>query len=1014
MPRQPRLTKQDLAHARRIAATPPTPPGSTYRIQFNSSFTFEDATAVLDYLTTLGIGALYASPLLASTPGSMHGYDVVDYRRIDPEIGGPDGFADLTTALRDRQLGLLLDFVPNHMGIVLGANPWWQDVLERGQESRYADYFDIDWQPLKSQMQHQVLVPVLGDHFGLVLERGELRLAYEDGSFTVHYFETPLPIAPPTYPMILAPAVEAVRAQLEADDLRLLEFESVCGAFERLPPNTSTDPEMVSERQREEIVTKRRLSQLLESEPPIAEAIDASVATINGQAGDRSSFDALESLLNAQSYRPAYWRVASDEINYRRFFAINELAAIRQEFPGVFADTHRLTLDLVGQGDVTGLRIDHPDGLWDPAGYFHDLQRGAYLARVRAAIGAGKKQPIDDEAWGEWQPELLALWEDVRSSETGATAGATQNLYVVVEKILEHGETVPPSWAVAGTVGYEFARVTTGLFVDQTSRKSLDDFYARYIGQRIRSDDLVYEQKKLIMRVALASEVNVLAHALDRLTEHNRRTRDFTLNTLRNAMREIIACFPVYRTYTVCEGSDVSSRDRRFVNAAVDEALRRNPASGRSVFELIRSVLLLDFPEDATPEQRDEICHFVMKFQQLSGPVMAKGLEDTAFYRYNRLLSLNEVGGDPSTFGTSVAEFHRECQSRAQKWPGAMLLSSTHDTKRSEDVRTRIIAISEIPREWRAAVNRWSRMNRKHKTRIAGAMAPDRNDEYHLYQTLVGIWPFAPEVPDESLAQRATNYMVKTVREAQVHSSWISPNEEYENALSRFVAGILEPKRRHQFVPDMTGFAQRTSRIGAFSSLSQQALKLTAPGVPDIYQGTELWDFSLVDPDNRRPVDFARRASMLQALNERAADPGLHTDLLDDLPSGAIKLFVTQRILKHRAHHHEVYAEGDYTPLETAGAHAERIIAFRRQTPTSELVIVAPRLVEALLKGDRTAPIGDVWEDTTVSIPGSRTYTDVFTGRHVKCISPDETACSVSDLLAAFPVAVLWDSGSRS
>ena len=858
-----------------------SPPRATYRLQLNESFPLAAAREIVPYLAQLGISHVYASPIWASTRGSMHGYDVVDNARVDDELGGREQLDALSAELDAHGMSLILDVVPNHMGIGGGANAWWQDVLENGRASDYAAFFDIDWRPLKHELRNQVLVPVLGDQFGNILERGELRLVCENGAFSIDYYGTPFPIAPTSYPLLLQPVLLAVQNAYPGDAFPLLELESAIAVFERLASNDDTDPVLLAERRREQLLSKHRLAALIATEVPMRDALANVLERVNGTIGDPASFDELEALLDAQSYRLAYWRVAAEEINYRRFFAINDLAAIRQEEPAVFDATHHLLLSLIGNGQVSGVRIDHPDGLWDPAGYLQTLQRAAFLRRVRAAADGRRSKPVDDATWNTWQPELDEIW---------ANRTVNDPLYLVVEKILEAGEQLPKDWPVAGTVGYEFARIVTGLFVQPANRRLFDQIYTRFAGDRTNLADIVYEQKRRIMQVALVSEINVLARALDRLTEQNRRTRDFTLNNLRYALREVIASFPVYRTYLTCDDSPIDARERRYIDRAVDSARRRNPALDPGVFEFIRGILQLRFPEDASPAERDAICRFVMKFQQLTGPVMAKGVEDTAFYRYNRLLSLNEVGGDPSAFGASVAEFHQDAVARTRRWPSALLSSSTHDTKRSEDVRARISALSELPREWRAAVNRWSRMNRRHKTRLHGQAAPDRNDEYHLYQTLVGVWPFDDAVPDATLRERVTEYMIKAVREAQVHTSWVNPDEAYEAALTNFVSALLDPGPENAFLDDFRSFIPPVMRIGAFSSLAQQLLKLTAPGVPDIYQGTELWDFSLVDPDNRRPVDYERRNALLDELLANPPSPDRAAELLADLPSGRIKL----------------------------------------------------------------------------------------------------------------------------
>jgi (1->4)-alpha-D-glucan 1-alpha-D-glucosylmutase len=963
-------------------------PRATYRLQFHKEFTFRDAERLAPYLAALGISHLYASPVFRANPGSMHGYDVVDYGQLNPEIGDEADFNALVEALHRHEMGLILDFVPNHMGIASGRNAWWQDVLENGRASPYAGYFDIDWQPLKPELQDQVLLPVLGDHYGIVLEQGELELRFEDGDFKIWYYELPLPVAPSTYPQILRLPLEALAEQFAADDLPFLEYQSVVGAFDRLAAR-GEEPLPVDERIREQLLTKRRLALLLAESEPIAAAVKAAVRTMNGVAGEPSSFDALDALIEAQFYRLSSWRVAAEEINYRRFFAINELAAIRQEEPEVFARTHELLLRLIAEGKVDGVRIDHPDGLWDPTGYFRDLQRAAFLSKARAAS--------PDEDWDRIEPALSEWWD--RQLAEGGDPSNLEPVYLVVEKIVEHGERVPTEWLIDGTVGYEFAHAAGGLLVDSANRKAFDELYGRFAGDMPKFADLVYSRKQLMMRVALVSELNVLARELDRLSEHHRRTRDFTLNALRFALREIIVCFPVYRTYVTCDRPEIDERDRRFVEHAVREAIRRNPAIDRGVFAFIRDILLLNPMRELSDEQRDDHCRFVMKFQQLTGPVMAKGLEDTAFYIYNRLTSLNEVGGDPATFGVSPEDFHRQCLERTRLWPNAMLTSSTHDTKRSEDVRARISALSEMPREWRSALNRWARFNRKHKTRVEGAQAPDRNDEYLFYQALLGVWPFGAIEAEETLVERLNDYMLKAIHEAQTHSSWINPNEEYDGAVSAFVRGALSSAST-DFLVDFREFHARIARLGVFNALTQQLLKLTAPGVPDIYQGTELWDFSLVDPDNRRPVDFderIHRADMPEPSVEFAAE------LIQSSDDGRIKLYVTRRALDCRRSNPELFAHGDYAPLHATGHLAAHVIAYARRHGDAEIVVVAPRLVEGILRGKFEPPVGELWGDAQLPLGGVR-YRNIFTGQ---TLEPEAGFAPMSEILASFPVAIL-------
>ncbi|MDP9366041.1 MAG: malto-oligosyltrehalose synthase, partial [Chloroflexota bacterium] len=906
-------------------------PLATYRVQFNAGFGFRDAEKIVPYLAELGVDTLYASPIFRANPGSTHGYDVVDYGRLNPEIGDEADFDALVAALRRHGMGLLLDVVPNHMGIASGRNGWWLDLLENGRFSPYADFFDVDWRPLNPALRGKVLLPILGDRYGEVLERGELRLCLEEGAFTVRYYETPLPVAPPTYPLVLRHRLDDLVEALPADDLELLELQSIVTALERLPGGeigaAPTSVDEVAERQREQVVAKRRLAELMRALAPVREAVEASVVAFNGTLGDSASFDLLDGLLAAQAYRLAFWRVAAEEINYRRFFAINELAAIRQEVPAVFAASHALLLRLVAEGKVAGVRIDHPDGLWDPAGYFRALQIAVGGGTV--SKGAEGAEQNDGASSSNSAPGSAAtsLGSSAPSSSAPSAPSETPPplpLYLVAEKILEHGEGVPEEWAVHGTVGYEFAAAATGLFVDGTNRRAFDELYGRFLGEKPSYPDLVYQCKLLMMRTALVSEVNILAQALNRIADQDRHSRDFTLNTLRDALRETIACFPVYRTYVLCEEGVVSERDRRYVEAAVAEARRRNPAIDPSVFAFLEDVLLLRHPADLDEAQRAERCRFGMKFQQLTGPVMAKGVEDTAFYRFNRLVSLNEVGGDPSRFGTTLAEFHRQNAERRRRRPHGLLASSTHDTKRSEDVRARIDVLSELPREWRAALNRWARLNRRHKTRIGGRPAPDRADEYLLYQTLLGAWPDEAEGRDGAeFADRIVAYLEKATREAQRRTDWTNPDEAYEEATRRFVRALLDPETGGPFLEDLASLRATVVHAGAFNALAQLLLKLSAPGVPDLYQGTELWDLSLVDPDNRRPVDFAERARLARALARRRTTSALARELVATKADGRIKLYLAQRALACRRERPDLFADGEYVPLAARGERAE-------------------------------------------------------------------------------------------
>ncbi len=677
-------------------------PTATYRWQFNRTFTFNDARELVPYLHELGISDCYASPYFQARPESLHGYDITDHNKLNAAIGSRAEYNAFVAELHARGMGQLLDFVPNHMGVGEPRNQWWMDVLENGPSSVYAPYFDIDWHPLKSDLAGKVLLPILGDQYGRVLERGELQVRYEAGAFFLSYFDHEFPIAPGTYRHVLEIALEFLEPHREEDFYP--EFQSIITALENLPRRNETDPERVELRAREKEVVKRRLDRRCAEAPPVQEAIAQAVAKMNGTPGDARSFDPLDELLNDQAYRLSYWRVAAEEINYRRFFDINDLAAIRMELPEVFDATHELLLELVGARAVTGLRIDHPDGLYRPKEYFAKLQQ-------RCAEAMGGTVPPDGRA-----------------------------IYLVVEKILSGHEMLPADWPVHGTTGYEFGRLVNSLLVDRANEDAITKTYRRFIGSSVHFGHLVYAKKRLVMRLSLANDVKVLGSMLDRLSEKNRWFRDFTLDALERAVSETIACFPVYRTYATPD-APVSDADRSVIERAVSEAKRRNPAIEESVFHFLRDILLFRFPENLDDEARAEHAHFVLKFQQSTGPIMAKGLEDTAFYIYNRLAALNEVGGEPQQFGVTLEEFHARNLEVQRAWPSTLLTTSTHDTKRSEDVRARMAAISEVPHLWQKALGRWRTINRRAKREVDETDAPDANEEYLLYQTLLGTWP---------------------------------------------------------------------------------------------------------------------------------------------------------------------------------------------------------------------------------------------------------------------------------
>lgn len=949
----------------------PSIPSSTYRLQFNKGFTFTQAREIVAYLDNLGISHCYSSPYFMASPDSSHGYDIADHNKLNPAIGSREEYDAFVEELRRFGMGQVVDFVPNHMGIADSLNRWWMDVLENGPGSVYAPYFDIDWLPLKDELRGKVLLPILGDQYGRALERGELEVAFQSGSFFVKYYGTRLPVAPRTHVHVLRKALDLAIAgqppegvsptpQGETADPGITELRSILTALDHLPSRNEVEPEKVEERLREKEVIRLRLARLCDEQPHIAEAVQNSLKEINGTVGNARSFDALDALLSAQPYRLSYWKVAAEEINYRRFFDINNLAAIRMERKDVFDATHRFIFELIASGAVTGLRIDHVDGLWNPREYLEQLQKGC-----------------------------AALFD---------LDPASRGLYLLVEKILIGSEPLRQDWPVHGTTGYDFTIQAISVLVDSTAEKPITSAYQRFVGEAIRFEDMVYETKRQTMRLSLASEINVLGSILNRLSEQNRWYRDFTLNALTTAVREVIACFPVYRTYLV-PGEETSEEDRQIIHRAVAAAKRRNPALERSIFDFLRDILLMRFPENINEEAREEHVRFVLKFQQCTGPIMAKGLEDTAFYIYNRLVALNEVGGEPQKFGSSVEAYHRLCLRRHADSPNAMLATSTHDTKRSEDTRARIAAISEMPGEWKQALQRWKSANRKSKRAVEGRFAPDANEEYLLYQMLLGTWPLQPMSGEErqGYVVRIQDYMTKAIKEAKVNSSWIEPNEPWDEAVRSFVAAILEPGARNKFLPSFASLADRIAQAGAINSLSQVTLKCTTPGVPDIYQGTEIWDFSMVDPDNRRPVDYAARARMIDDL--ASAHP---PQLFESWRSGAIKLFVTRTLLRFRRENAALFAEGSYTPLEVSGAFMDCCIAFRREWADQVLVVAVPRLASRV----GFPPIGELWQDTAL-VGAVPTLRNLFTGGE---IVSSEQGVSLSQVFADFPVAVLIGS----
>jgi (1->4)-alpha-D-glucan 1-alpha-D-glucosylmutase len=932
-------------------------PRATYRLQLGAGLDFAAVAELGPYLARLGVSHVYLSPPFQARRGSTHGYDVADHRVISAELGGRDGFAAMAGRLAELGLEVIVDFVPNHMGVG-HDNPWWCEVLAWGPRAPHAETFDIDWRSAVGHLEGKVLVPMLGDHYGEILARGELAIGYDGGELSARYFEHRFPLSPPTYAMVFetdtgVDALDAILAELRG--LGAVDSAAVLGGrfIERAA-------ELCAE-----------LATLAAKEQKVAAAIETALAKVNNEP----SRNRLHEILEAQHFRLAYWRVAADEINYRRFFNINELAGLRVEISEVFDRTHSGLLGLIDDGLVSGVRVDHIDGLFDPGGYLREL---------RAAARERGLEP-----------------------------------YVVVEKILAEHEHMRDDWEVEGTTGYEFLSEVVELLVDPAGEARLRGLYRRQAGAPLDLDESFYRAKIDVIDGLLSAELNVLAAALDRISERNRSTRDFTRTGLREALRQVVACFPVYRTYLGPEGAP-GDDDRRDIAWAVAAARRRVPRIDASVFDFVEAAMLCELPGSLEAGYDPlEVRRFALKLQQYTGPVMAKAIEDTAFYRHPLLLALNDVGTDPRRFGVSAAGFHLRQQRRAQRHPASMLTTSTHDTKRGEDARARIAALSEVAGEWSRRVRRWDQLNRSRRQLVGDRRAPSRLESYLLYQTMIGSWPVDPaertgfagrgeqspakpsnndfagrgeqspaKPSNNDFAERMAAYAIKALREAKQSSSWSRPDGAYEEAVAEFVRRVLDGSGPNVFLDDFAPFADEIAARGAVNSLTQLVLKLTCPGVPDVYQGSELWDLSLVDPDNRRPVDFARRAALLDHIS--GADPAA---LLASWRDGRIKAYVLCRLLSLRAEHPELFAAGDYRPLSIDGASAGSAIAFERSGGGASITVCAARLAGSV----GIPPIGDRWGDTAIA--AGVTGTEILTGAPARP--------RLAELLSVLPVAVV-------
>lgn len=947
--------------------TPAKAPLSTYRVQFNKDFRFLDCRDIVPYLHALGIGALYSSPRFRARRGSEHGYDVASPLRVNSELGTDEEFDDLCAKLHNYGLGLILDIVPNHMA-ASHENPWWTDVLEHGPSSPYAHYFDIDWNPVVSKsamlQEGKLLLPVLGDLYGNILERGELTLGIDETGFFLRYWERKLPLDPATWDPLLAAWSERIQHDAKKKREPKAAIERIRRIVEAIPPRTATAPEEVSRRLRDAFTAQEQAFLLFRDHFDARMAIESVLREISQ---DKLQMHAL---LEAQGYRLAFWKIAFEEINYRRFFDINDLVCIRVEEEDVFVARHQVILELLAEGKVTGLRVDHVDGLLDPETYLHRLQSGA------------------------------------------SQVAGDSPVYLIVEKILGRDEQLSPDWPTCGTTGYDFLSATNDLLIDNAGLRDLETIYAEFTGQIETFSDVCYERNKQVIWQLFTAEAHALGHHLGKLAAEDWLARDVPMTELLEALVETTACLPIYRSYI--RSPSIGSHDRRYIDKALSMARRRTTDAeiGDPAFEFLRRVLLLDAP-DEKPELRDSYLRFVMHWQQFSGPVMAKGLEDTAGYVHNSLISRNEVGTDPlrNQPPLDVPGFHRFLQQRAQHWPHSMNASSTHDTKRSEDARARLHVLSEIPEEWQKSLLRWRRLNQSLKSTVKGLSVPAPEEEVLLYQTLLGSWPLDP-AEHENYPSRVQEFLLKAAREAKTYTAWVLPDEQHEKSLLRFAEQILSPDA-HSFRNDFLRLQRKLAWHGMLNSLSQLLVKITAPGVPDFYQGCELWDFSMVDPDNRRLVDYQHRIQMLEDIRrEHGSSPRrFFSKLLKNWQDGRIKLFLTDRALDSRRANPDLYQQGRYIPLQAFGPSEASVCAFARQHQNQWTVTAIPRLTTRLSPTGRW-PLGEkTWMDTAIEIPSDApdTWQNILTGETISAYTSADghKALALSSLLRSFPCALL-------
>jgi (1->4)-alpha-D-glucan 1-alpha-D-glucosylmutase len=944
------------------------PISATYRLQFDKGFTFREAAKLLDYLEELGVTHLYASPILRAKRDSTHGYDVIDPTRLNPELGTEADFYALKEELQKRGMGLILDMVPNHMS-ASSENAWWMDVLENGPESAYASYFDINWHPPSRSLERKILLPVLGRPFGEALESQELKPVFFDGRLFFQYFDSLFPFAPKTYRRVLARNIAKLKETMREDSPAYQEFSGIVAALANLSEPEATKLGTTGDKRLQFEAIRERLRTLVSGNAEVLEFLNENLKELEGLRGDPASFAPLERLLREQFYILSYWQNVNEEINYRRFFTITDLVGMRVEDPLVFEATHALVKRMLEQQSLAGLRIDHVDGLRDPLGY---------LNRVSEQLG-------------------------------GAADLESPPPPLYVEKILGRDERLPQEWPVTGTTGYDFLNALNYFFVDPNGTKRVEEIYFKFLGKDLPYGDVLYQKKKLVMATLLGVEMRSLSHQLEMLAEDDRYARDLSKNDLAQALIETTAHLPVYRTYI--RNLEVGTEDRKVIEQALLDAQDRKFYLKPPTFSFVRDVLLLQNRPHLLPDQREARLNFIMRWQQFTGPIMAKAFEDTFLHVYNPLISLNEVGGDPRPSAASSSDFFKFVKERSKRWPLSLNATTTHDTKRSEDVRARINILSELPEEWHEHLERWSKLNAGHKRLVDGQPVPDRNEEIFLYQTLLGAWPGDTEDLG-SFVERIQAYAIKATREAMVHTRWTVPNVAHENALQGFVASILKPARENAFHSDFKAFQERIAYQGTMNGLSQALLKIISPGVPDFYQGSELWDFRLVDPDNRRPVDFTTRNTLLSEIRERADREPLPfvENLTKNWGDGRIKLYLIWKALNLRREHTDLFSKGDFLQVPAECSRRENVAAFLRRHRGEWVLAVVPRWLARNQGSTRSDWPEQLWEDTNISLPASapNSWLNVFTGEQVSALDAKKRrTIGVNQLLRRFPVALL-------